>query len=91
MGIHDNQTHAATEFAGFAARVTMAIPMDVQLMQTEPSTAPGNPSKSSRFPQFPCRSLATRCFFVLGPSSSPLQDVLDGVLQALMDEGLGVL
>ena len=34
---------------------------------------------------------ATRCNFVLGHSSSPLQDVLDGVLQALVDEVLEVL
>ena len=51
----------------------------------------GNLSRSFRFPRFPCQFLATGCSFLLGPLSLPLQDLLDGVLQALVDEVLGLL
>lgn len=51
----------------------------------------GNLSRSFRFPRFPCHFLATGCSFLLGPLSLPLQDLLDGVLQALVDEVLGLL
>ena len=51
----------------------------------------GNLSGSFRFPRFPCQFLATGCSFLLGPLSLPLQDLLDGVLQALVDEVLGLL
>lgn len=51
----------------------------------------GNLSRSFRFPRFPCQFLATGCSFLLGPLSLPLQDLLDAVLQALVDEVLGLL
>lgn len=51
----------------------------------------GNLSRYFRFPRFPCQFLATGCSFLLGPLSLPLQDLLDGVLQALVDEVLGLL